>query len=109
MGKERKLIIKEAAWKDLENELEYLTENYSKTYALKFAVEFVDIVETIPVDYLHHPENRYLRTKNQVYRNIIWKKNYWIVYKIKPNTLEVLSLFHTKRNPKIIKKVKRIR
>lgn len=107
MGKEKKLIIKESAYKELENELEFIAKNYSKDYAIKFAFEFIQQIELLTTEYLTFPENRYLPTKNKLYRNIIWKKNYWIIYKIKPTSIEILSLFHTKRNPKVVRKFKK--
>ncbi len=59
----------------------------------------------LPNPYIY-PECRFLPTKTQIYRNIIWG-NYLIIYKVKKDIVEVLSVFHTKQKPSKIKLVRK--
>ena len=108
MEKGVEIEIKEYALLQLKEEYIYYFTEYSATYAEKFYDSFFQAVENILPHYLSHLECRFLATKNKSYRNVIWD-NYLIVYKIKKNKIEVLSLFHTKQNPKRLKKVKRVK
>jgi plasmid stabilization system protein ParE len=107
MEKGVEVEIKEYALQQLKEEYNYFYTEYSEKYADKFYDSFFQAVERILPHYLSHPECRFLTTKNKSYRNVVWE-NYLIVYKIKKNKIEVLSLFHTKQNPKRLKKVKRV-
>jgi plasmid stabilization system protein ParE len=105
MEAQKEIIIKEFAQNELEQAFDYYAENYSLAFAEKFRIEFYETVKTVHPNPYIYPECRFLPTKTQMYRNIIWG-NYLIVYKIKSKTIEILSLFHTKPKPS---KVKRLR
>ncbi len=108
MGKEKKLVIRESAYEDLNSQLNYFNINYSFEYALRFANEFIEETEKIYIDYNSFPECQYLRTKSRIYRVLVWG-NYWIIYKIRSESIEVLSLFHTKRNPANLNRLRRLK
>lgn len=108
MEKPLQIVIKESALNDLEQEYEYYATHYSPDYAEKFRSSFFEQVKTILPHALKYPECRYLPTKNQIYRNIIWK-NYLIIYKTKRTVAEVLVLFHTKQHPRKFKAVRKLK
>ncbi|HXH19042.1 MAG TPA: type II toxin-antitoxin system RelE/ParE family toxin [Chitinophagales bacterium] len=105
---EFEIVIKEYALDQLQQEYYYYAENYSLDYAEKFRLEFFKRVSKILPLHLSHPECRFLPTKNHIYRNIVWG-NYLIVYKVKKKVIEVLCLFHSKQNPKKLKRLRRLK
>ncbi len=108
MEKSKEIIIKEFAFKQLEEEYNYYSFGYSIEYAEEFRIQFFDIINKILPQYNSNPECRFLPTKNKIYRNIIWK-NYLIVYKITKHTIDVLCIFHTKQNPHKLKQVRKLK
>ena len=81
------------------------------TFGLKTADKFIEEiyhrVDLLETQYQLHPECRHLETKTKRYRNIILG-SYLIIYRIKPNRIEVLRAFHGSRSPKEVKKIKKI-
>lgn len=108
MERQIQVIVKQSALNDLESAYQYYREHYSLVYAEKFRLDFFEQVRAISPNPLMHPECRFLPTKNQTYRNIIWG-NYLIVFKVKKASIEVLLLFHTKQHPKRLKVAKRVK
>jgi len=108
MEEEIEIVVKEYALIQLEEEYTYFFKEYSEKYADTFFDAFFKVIENILPHYLSFPECRFLKTKNKIYRNIIWG-NYLIVFKIGKKKIEVLCLFHTKQNPRKLKTVKRIK
>jgi hypothetical protein len=106
MEEQKEIVIKEYAFKQLEEEFNYYSDDYSINYAEKFRKEFFATIIKILPNYQRFPECRFLITKNKIYRNIFWK-NYLIVLKIRKPTIEVLCLFHTKQNPSKLKKIRK--
>lgn len=102
------IIITEHALKTVHDEFNYLKEFVSVKIAHKFKDEFVNQVDVILPFYLSHPECRFLPTRNNIYRNIIWG-NFLIVYKILKNEILILGLFHSKQNPVKLKAYRRIK
>jgi hypothetical protein len=99
---------KSACLLELEAEVDHFCINYSIDYADKFRLAFFEEVSQIQLNPYIYPECRFLPTKSQMYRNIVWG-NYLIIYKIRKGVIEVLSLFHTKQKPSKIKIIKKIR
>jgi plasmid stabilization system protein ParE len=92
------LIITDYALDELHAEIIYHRLNTSEFFASRMKMEFMNAVDSIfPNPYIY-PECRFLPTKTQIYRNIIWG-NYLIIYRIRRDSVEVLSLFHTKQKP----------
>lgn len=104
----KEIIITANAIQTVKDEFEYLKENVSIDFALKFRDEFSKKVENILPFYLSYPECRFLITKNNIYRNVIWD-NYLIIFKILEKEILVLGIFHTKKNPKKIKTFRRVK
>ncbi|MCW3125371.1 MAG: type toxin-antitoxin system RelE/ParE family toxin [Bacteroidetes bacterium] len=100
------LVVGELVQNDLEQEYIYYADNYSIEAAERLRIGFnSEILKILPNPYIF-PECRFLPTKTQIYRNIVWG-NYLIIYKIKRDSVEVLSLFHSKQKPSRIKMAKR--
>jgi len=108
MVRKKLLIIRNNVFEELDEQLNYFINNDSAEYALRFANDFVQQLQGILPHYRSFPECRYLLTKKRTYRNIVWG-NYWIIYKITPHAIEVLSLFHTKRNPSRLSRLRRLK
>jgi plasmid stabilization system protein ParE len=99
---EKTIVVSEYVKADLEKEYFYYAERYSVSAAEKLRLGFNEqLLTLLPNPYIY-PECRFLPTKTQIYRNIIWG-NYLIIYKIRRDVIEVLSLFHTKQRPSKIK------
>jgi hypothetical protein len=107
MEKQIEIVIKEYALEQLHKEYTYYKKEYSLSYAEEFRVSFFDRIIAISPFYKSFPECRFLRTKNKTYRNVIWN-NYLIVFRVKTDCIEILSLFHTKKNPKALKRLRRV-
>ena len=50
-----------------------------------------------------------LPTKNNVYRKATYARNYKIIYKIVRQQIWILDVFHGKRNPAALRKLRRIK
>ncbi|HKR05516.1 MAG TPA: hypothetical protein VJY62_12850 [Bacteroidia bacterium] len=108
MEKQIEIVIKEFALHQLKEEYDYFKTKHSLFYAEEFRLDFFKKIYSIVPFYKSFPECRFLRTKKKIYRNVVWE-NYLIVFKIKPELIEILTLFHTKQNPKRLKKLRRIK
>jgi len=100
------LVITDKALDELHAEIVYHRLNTSEKFASTMKTDFMQKVDSILPNPYIYPECRFLPTKTQIYRNIVWG-NYLIIYKIKKNSIEVLSVFHTKQKPAKIKLVKK--
>ena len=103
-----KVITVPNALINLQEEVEYFQQNYSIDYSIKFRFEFKKIARSLSENYLAYPECRFLQTKKEIYRNIIWNK-YLIIYKIMKDEVWILGLFHTSQNPVKLKAFRKIR
>lgn len=102
------IVITPHALLTVHTEFTYLKEFATERTAQKFKNEFVERVDSILPNYLAYAECRFLLTKNNIYRNIIWG-NYLIVYKILRKEILVLGVFHSKQNPVKLKSYRRIK
>lgn len=98
--------ISEFVEADLAEECNYFEEHYSEKYAQRFWKEFYEQVNTILPNPRIYSECRFLPTKKKIYRNIVWG-NYLIIYRLKRNLVQVLTLFHTKQHPQKIKETRK--
>jgi plasmid stabilization system protein ParE len=103
---EKIIVVSEYAKIDLEQEYFYYGLHYGIEKAEKLRNGFNAAAASILPNPYIFPECRFLPTKTQIYRNIIWG-NYLIVYRIKKNVIEVPGLFHSKRNPSKIRLAKK--
>lgn len=86
---------------------EYIESKASPTISEMVTLELADAAESAGKNPHLFSEYRELPTKTNSYRNII-KWNYRIIYKIKSDHILILDIFHCKRNPKELKKMRRI-
>jgi plasmid stabilization system protein ParE len=93
---------------DVQDIFEYEEITFGENAAINFYEDLKLIVKNLETHYLLHPECRHLETKSKLYRNIILGA-YLIIYRIKPNRIEVLRAFHGSRSPKSIKSVRKIK
>ena len=102
------IIITPHALLTVYNEFTYLKEFASDKIAHEFKTGFVEKVDAILPHYFIYPECRFLITKNNLYRNIVWG-NYLLVFKVLKNEILVLGVFHALQNPKKLKAYRRIK
>jgi addiction module RelE/StbE family toxin len=81
---------------------EYGTETFGIKYANLFIEEIILEAEKLSLLYLIHPECRHLITKSKKYRNIILGA-YLVIYRIQPERIEVLRVFHGSKSPTSIR------
>jgi len=87
---------------------EYGIEIFAYTAASVFIDELIFRIEQLSVNYLLHPECRYLLTKGKIYRNLIYG-SYLVIYRINTNRIEVLNILHSSRSISTIKASRKIK
>ncbi len=68
--------------------------------------EFGNSLGQFPLAYPECPE---LRTKNHVYRKAVYAGTYKIIYKIVKQEVWILDIFHGKRSPVQLKKLRKVK
>lgn len=106
--KVRQVIRSKFIDEDLVEIYHYGIETFGLTFADLFLEEMKHTINGLSSRYYLYPECRHLETKTQIYRNIILGK-YLIIYRIKPNKIEVLRALHGSRSPAKIKAVRKIK
>lgn len=101
-GQILEVAFSEKALISLEQIYEYGIETFAMAAATVFIEELILRIEQLSVNYLLHPECRYLVTKSKMYRNLIFG-SYNVVYRICPNRIEVLNILHSSRSISNIK------
>ena len=86
------VAVSDRALKSLEEIFEYGVETFSLSAATIFIDELLHIIKQLSVNYLLHPECRYLVTKSKMYRNVIYG-SYIIIYRIATDRVEVLTFY----------------
>jgi len=99
--------ISDMALKSLEQIYEYGIETFSFTAATIFIEELILHIERLSTRYLLYPECRYLVTKSEMYRNLIYG-SYLVVYRITQTRIEVLNVLHSSRSISAIKASRKI-
>lgn len=109
MERRQKEVIKSNLYYfDIQDIYEYGEATFGTRLADLFFETILQEVEKLATEYLLHPECLHLETKTKIYRNIILG-SYLIIYRIKPNRIEVLRAFHGSRSPKIINQTKKVK
>lgn len=85
-----------------------LIRNDKPVAAEKFREKIIAVIDKIPDSPFIHPECRELLTNSHKYRNAIISP-YRIIYKITPASIDILSIFHSSRNPGVLKQMRRER
>ena len=86
---------------------EYIESKTSVAVAERVILKLADTAESVEKNPYLFSECAELPTKTKAYRNIV-KWNYRIIYKITSDYILILDIFHSKRNPKELKKLRRI-
>lgn len=104
----RPVVISDLAIESLENIYTYGLETFSYSSATVFIEELYDRINQLSSDYFHHPICRFIPTKTGIYRNLQHGR-YLIIYRIKPERIEVLNIIHSSRSPSKIKAIRKIK
>jgi plasmid stabilization system protein ParE len=93
---------------DIVNIFEYGEETFGYSAAKIFIGDIYNFVWSLDSMYLTHPECRHLPTKSRMYRNIILG-SYLIIYRIKPERIEVLKAISSRNSISKIKSSRSIK
>jgi toxin ParE1/3/4 len=104
----RPVVISDLAVKSLENIYTYGLETFSYSSATIFIEELYERINQLSSEYHHHPVCRFIPTKTGIYRNLQHGR-YLVIYRIKPERIEVLNILHSSRSPSRIKAARKIR
>jgi plasmid stabilization system protein ParE len=104
----RKVVISDFALLSIENIFQYGIETFSFAAASIFIEELGLKIQSLSFNYNLHPECRFLKTKNKLYRNIILG-NDLIIFRITLERIEVLNVIHGSRSVNFIKSTKGIK
>lgn len=102
------VVISDLALISLEQVYEYGIEMFAYAAATVFIDELIFRIEQLSINYLLHPECRYLPTKAKIYRNLIYG-SYLVIYRITINRIEVLNILHSSRSISAIKASRKIK
>lgn len=104
----RPVVISDLAIESLETIYAYGLETFSYPSATVFIEGLYDRINQLSCEYLHHPVCRFIPTKTGIYRNLQHGR-YLVVYRIRPERIEVLYIIHSSRSPSKIKATRKIR
>lgn len=104
----RPVVVSGLAIESLENIYLYGLETFSYSSATVFIEELYVRINQLSSEYLHHPICRFIPTKTGVYRNLQHGR-YLVIYRIKPEGIEVLNIVHSSRSPSKIKAARKIK
>ncbi|MEO6849081.1 MAG: type II toxin-antitoxin system RelE/ParE family toxin [Mucilaginibacter sp.] len=107
-GQILEVVISDMALTSLEQVYEYGIETFAFTAATVFIEELILHIEQLSINYLIHPECRYLPTKSKMYRYLI-HGSYVVIYRIIPKRVEVLNILHSSRSISSIKASRKIK
>ena len=89
-----KVVVSEQYSDDLKNIFQYGLETFGFSGAFLFYENIERLVSNLEFEYFMYPECRFLSTQSKIYRNIILE-SYLIIYRICPDQIEVLRVFHS--------------
>ena len=95
----RKLVFKKE-FDDMVDEIEkfYLSEGRTIGWN-KFIKELIEILSNkIPKNPEGYPEYQWKKTSQKLYRRYLFRKNYYIVFKVEPKNLTYLAFVYARRN-----------
>lgn len=82
---------------------DWLDENIQTGKGREFVLELEDFILTKIITYpKHHPEWKWKRTKAKLYRRALFR-DYVVVFKYFPNQVEMLAIYHEKRDVSEVK------
>jgi plasmid stabilization system protein ParE len=78
-------------------------------YSIKVGNELIEVIDSLVKNPFEYPECLDLPTKNHIYRKAVYAGTYKIIFKIVKDEIWVLDVFHGKRNPRRLKKLRRVK
>ncbi|MFW5699857.1 MAG: type II toxin-antitoxin system RelE/ParE family toxin [Bacteroidota bacterium] len=102
----KKIIVSDQFDLDIFEVFEYGEKTFGNAAARAFVAEIYSLIWTLDANYLLFPENRYLKTPNKSYRNIIIG-SYLIIYKIEKEIIKVLRILRSEVGIKQIKSARK--
>ena len=95
----REITVKQTFDEMLDEILAWYVSQGHDQFAQKFLKELYDaIVHKIAPYPERHAEYPFKRTPNRLYRRYIFRKKYYVIYKVLPQKLEILALVYSKRD-----------
>lgn len=104
----QKIIITQQFESDLYQVFEYGELTFGYLAARGFISEIYGLIDELSHTSLQYPECRFIPTKNQIYRNIIWGP-YLIIYRITDLNIQVLRIIHGRSSIKKIQKARKVK
>jgi plasmid stabilization system protein ParE len=101
----RPVVISDLDIESLENIYAYGIETFSRSSATVFIEELYVQINLLSSEYLHHPICRFIPTKTGIYRNLQHGR-YFVIYRIKPERIEVLNIIHSPTRIRAVRKIK---
>jgi len=98
-----KLIFAPEAAEDMENIYCYYAE-YNENYAVGLYNQFIEEAETLQIFPEIAPKEPLLEGYPEEYRSLIVRHNYKLVYFIENETVNVVTVFDCRQNPRKLKK-----
>ena len=86
----------------------YTLDTFGYFQAEHYLTQIRKSLDTLPRFHNSYPECRYMRTKSQMYRNIIFEKHL-IVFRITAQCIEVLDIVHSASSIGKIRETRKIR
>lgn len=81
----------------------------SVTQARRVINKIIELGDSVAINPYKYAECAELPSKNKVYRSVVYAGTYKIIYKIVKQEIWILDIFHGKRNPVTLKKLRRIK
>jgi len=106
--KRKEVVFSIGFQEDIKNIFLYGEETFGSTAAKSFVSEIYMTAWNLDYQFSYHPECRYITTKGKIYRNIIIG-SYLIIYRIKPERIEVLKAISSRNSISKIKSSRRIK
>jgi len=92
-----------------EESLLEIVDSYSSEYTIEITKKILDSIDDafakIAKSPFHHPVCFDIRTPQANIRQFLLHNTFKIIYRVQPDTIEIIEIFHGKRNPEIIKDV----
>lgn len=95
MEKRKRILLSPIFEDDIQDIFKYGVETFGFQAAENYRSLLLSLAYKLEDFYLMYPECRHMITKGHIYRNIILE-SHLIVYRIKPERVEVLGVFHSK-------------
>ncbi len=95
------------AEENLKSIYEHIKEDSQKN-ADKVVADIISLSKSLNFSPFRYQECAELPTKTNIYRKLT-SRPYKIIYRVKANRVEILSVFHSSQNPKKISRLKKVK